>query len=54
MADQEMTFDLMQRFAATMVDTFDVNDVLYELGDGAMTILDAAGAGVSVVTDDEL
>ena len=44
-------FDLLRRFAATMAREFDVNDVLYELGDGAMAILDAAGAGVSVVND---
>ncbi|MDW3213669.1 MAG: GAF and ANTAR domain-containing protein [Ilumatobacteraceae bacterium] len=44
-------FDLLRRFAATMTRQFDVSDVLYELGDGAMAILDAAGAGVSVVND---
>ncbi len=44
-------FDLLRRFASTMAREFDVNDVLYELGDGAMGILDAAGAGVSVVND---
>ena len=43
-------FDL-RRFAAAMARQFDVNEVLYELGDGAMAILDAAGAGVSVVNE---
>jgi len=40
---------LLHRFAATMAETYEVSDVLYELGDSAVTILDADGAGVSVV-----
>lgn len=40
--------EVLERFAATMADVFDVNDVLYELGDSTVRVLDAAGAGVSV------
>jgi GAF domain-containing protein len=44
-------FDLLRRFATTMTQHFDVDEVLHELCDGATIILDAAGAGVSVVDD---
>lgn len=44
--------DVLQRFAATMANTCDVNDVLYELGDSTVSVLAAAGAGVSVADDE--
>lgn len=45
---------VLRRFAATMVRSFEVNDVLYELCDHVVDILDATGAGVSVVVEDRL
>lgn len=53
MADDARVFDLLKRFAASMIETFDVNDMLYELGDTAAAILGATGAGVSVATEDD-
>ena len=53
MADDATTFDLLQRFAANMIDKFEINDMLYELGDTVTTLLDASGSGVSVITDDD-
>lgn len=53
--DSEQLFAVMRRFATTMARQFAINDVLYELADHAMSILSAAGAGVSVLTSgDEL
>lgn len=40
--------ELLRHFAATMARSFEVNDVLYKLGDTTVAILGAAGAGVSV------
>ncbi|MGB3735379.1 MAG: GAF and ANTAR domain-containing protein [Ilumatobacter sp.] len=54
MSDKDLMFDLVQRFAASMLSTFETNDMLYELCDTATTMLDAAGAGVSVAADAEL
>lgn len=31
MADDNAIFDLLQRFAASMIDKFEINDMLYEL-----------------------
>jgi len=47
--EMDKMLELMHRFAATMAETYEVSDVLYELGDSAVTILEADGAGVSVV-----
>lgn len=52
MAQPAQLFAILRRFASTMVDTFEMDDVLYEFGDSAATVLDAAGAGVSVVTEE--
>lgn len=54
MIDEIVMFDLVQRFASTMIRTFEMNDMLYELSDTATTMLDASGAGVSVMTDNRL
>ncbi len=40
---------VLRQFASRMAESFDVNDVLYELCDHAITVLGATGAGVSVV-----
>jgi GAF domain-containing protein len=40
---------VLRQFASRMADRSEVTDVLYELCDHAVTVLDAAGAGVSVV-----
>ena len=40
---------VLRQFASRMADRFDVTDVLYELCDHAVMVLDATGAGVSVV-----
>lgn len=50
----ESLHQVLRRFAATMVRSFEVNDVLYELCDHVVEILDATGAGVSVVVEDRL
>ena len=52
MAGPVSLLDVLQRFAATMVHSYEMNDMLYELGESAVSILGAAGAGVSVVADD--
>ena len=52
MAQPAQLFAILRRFASTMVDTFEMDDVLYEFGDSAATVRDAAGAGVSVVTEE--
>jgi GAF domain-containing protein len=52
MDENDPLFGLLRRFAATMARSFDTSAVLHELSESAMTMLDAAGAGVSVVTDD--
>lgn len=54
MLDDNLMFDLVQRFATSMLGTFEVNDMLYELCDTATTMLDATGAGVSVANDTRL
>lgn len=51
MADETVIFDLLQRFAANMIDKFEINDMLYELGDTVTVLLGASGSGVSVVTE---
>jgi GAF domain-containing protein len=47
-----LLFELLRRFASTMARSFDANDVLYELCEGAVKILDATGAGVSVASEE--
>lgn len=54
MDSESPLFDLLRQFASTMARHFEINDVLYELGDATVTILDATGAGVSVINDDGL
>lgn len=51
MDENDSLFELLRRFATTMGRSFDTNAVLHELSEAAVTMLDAAGAGVSVVTD---
>lgn len=53
MADDTTIFDMLQRFAANMIDKFEINDMLYELGDTVTTLLEASGSGVSVITDND-
>lgn len=48
MDDPLQLVEVLERFAATMADAFDINEVLDELGDSTVAVLDAAGAGVSV------
>jgi GAF domain-containing protein len=50
--DTQELLGLLRRFASTMSNSFEVNHMLDELGELAVTILDADGAGVSVVGDD--
>ena len=52
MVDRQQLLEMLRRFAATMSDSFEVNDMLYQLGDTAMAILDADGAGVSLAARD--
>lgn len=54
MVGAESLHQVLRRFAATMVRSFEVNDVLYELGDHVVDILGATGAGVSVIVEDRL
>ncbi len=46
MSDSPTLFDVHRRFTATMATSFDINDVLHELCDQAVSILGASGAGV--------
>jgi GAF domain-containing protein len=41
-------FDVLRRFAATMARGFEIDDVLQQVTDNAMSVLGAVGAGVSV------
>ena len=43
MAGPLSLLDVLQRFAATMVHSYEMNDMLYELGESAVSILGAAG-----------
>ena len=52
MTTQQDLLAVLQRFATTMSRPFEMNDMLYELGESAVTVLDASGAGVSVVDGD--
>lgn len=54
MVGAESLHQVLRRFAAMMVRSFEVNDVLYELCDHVVEILDATGAGVSVVLEERL
>lgn len=49
----EQLFPVLRRFAATMAQRFEINDVLQELTEHSTSILNAAGAGVSVAVDAE-
>lgn len=46
--------DVLRRFAASMAHSFDVNEILFELCGHVVALLDASGAGVSVVVGDTL
>jgi GAF domain-containing protein len=50
--DSHQLLEMLRRFAATMSKSFEVNDMLYELGDTAVRIVGADGAGVSLVSHD--
>ena len=52
MAAPPLLLDVLERFAQTMTQTFEVNDVLAELADNVVTVLQASGAGISVATSD--
>lgn len=52
MAEHEILFDVLRRFARTMTQQYDLVDVLYGLCDHAVEVLDAAGAGVSLFNED--
>ena len=52
MVDTQQLLEILRRFAATMSNSFEVSDMLDELGDTAVSILDADGAGVSLATGD--
>ena len=52
MTTQQDLLAVLQRFAATMSRPYEMNDMLYELGESAVRVLDASGAGVSVVDGD--
>ena len=54
MADDSQVFELLKSFAATMISTFEINDMLYKLGDTATAMLGASGSGVSVITEDDV
>jgi GAF domain-containing protein len=51
--DINTMFDLLRRFAVTMTSSFEINDVLYQLGDSAVEIMEADSAGVSLATPAE-
>ncbi|WP_420452157.1 GAF and ANTAR domain-containing protein [Ilumatobacter sp.] len=51
MAGPSQLVGVLERFATTMAGTYEVDDVLYELGDRTVEILDARGAGVSVANE---
>ena len=53
MSDLTNMLELMRRFAVTMTSSFEINDVLYQLGDSAVAIFDADAAGVSLATADD-
>jgi GAF domain-containing protein len=48
LADHEVLFDVLRRFARKMTVSYDVSEVLYEFCDHAVDVLDADGAGVSL------
>jgi GAF domain-containing protein len=48
--DIDTMLDLLRRFAVTMASSFEINDVLYQLGDSAVEIFNADSAGVSLAT----
>ena len=52
MTTQQDLLAVLQRFATTMSRPYEMNDMLYELGESAVRVLDASGAGVSVVDGD--
>lgn len=53
MVESNRMNELLRRFAVTMIDTFEVNELLYQLGASAVAILGADGAGISVATRDD-
>lgn len=53
MGDLNTMLELLRRFAVTMTSSFEINDVLYQLGDSAVEIFDADAAGVSLATADD-
>ncbi len=52
MTNSPAMLDILSRFATTMAANVDINDVLYELCDHAVTIAGATGAGVCLGNDD--
>jgi GAF domain-containing protein len=48
--DSTNLLEVLRRFAATMSQSYEVSDVLYQLGDSAVTILGADGAGISLAS----
>jgi GAF domain-containing protein len=49
--DTDQLLELLRRFAATMSNSFDVNDMLYQLGDTAVAVVGADAAGVSLAAE---
>lgn len=52
MVDVQLLHDVFRRFAVTMTQPFEISQVLYELGDSAVSVMDADGAGLSIATSD--
>lgn len=52
MSPQPSLLSVLVHFSRTLVEQFDVTDVLYELSDSVVVVLGAAGAGVSLSDGD--
>lgn len=52
MADHERLHAVLRRFARTMTRRYDLSDALYEFCDQVVEVLDAAGAGLSLIDED--
>ena len=52
MAGQQHLFNALRSFASTLAGDYDVSDVLHQVCDHLVEVLDAAGAGVTVLDGD--
>lgn len=54
MAREDLLIEALSGFARTLVDHFEISDVLHDLTSRVSSVLDVAGAGVSLVEDGRL